>query len=288
MSSPRPCGLLGLVGRDLAPCRTAARPTSPSTVAGRKFIGGEPMKPATNRLPGLLVELARRGQLLQHAALEHRHPVAEGHGLGLVVGDVDGGDAQALLQPRDLGAHLPAQLGVEVRQRLVEEERVGLADDRATHRHALALTARQVAGLALEVLVELEGLGGRAHLLVDLGVGGLGQAQRERDVLVDGEVRVERVVLEDHRQVAVARRQVVDPLVADHHVAGGDVLQARRSSAAASTSRSPRGPTRIMNSPSGDVDADVVDGGEAVAVLLDDVAASSMAAMSVNPSLRRR
>ena len=24
----------------------------PSTVAGRKFIGGEPMKPATNRLPG--------------------------------------------------------------------------------------------------------------------------------------------------------------------------------------------------------------------------------------------
>jgi hypothetical protein len=24
----------------------------PSTVAGRKLIGGEPMKPATNRLPG--------------------------------------------------------------------------------------------------------------------------------------------------------------------------------------------------------------------------------------------
>ena len=24
----------------------------PSTVAGRKFIGGEPMKPATKRLPG--------------------------------------------------------------------------------------------------------------------------------------------------------------------------------------------------------------------------------------------
>ena len=25
---------------------------SPSTLAGRKFIGGEPMKPATNRLTG--------------------------------------------------------------------------------------------------------------------------------------------------------------------------------------------------------------------------------------------
>ena len=142
------------------------------------------------------------------------------------MGDVDRGDAEPLLQPRDLGAHLAAQLGVEVGQRLVEEERVGLADDRAAHRDALALAAGQVARLALEVLVELERLRRRPDLLVDLVVGGLGQPQRERDVLVDGQVRVERVVLEDHREVAVARRQVVDPLVADHHVAGGDVLEA--------------------------------------------------------------
>ena len=140
---------------------------SPLTVAGRKFIGGEPMNPATNRLHGVFVELPRGGELLEDPALEHRDPVAQRHRLGLVVGDVDRGDAEPLLQPRDLGPHLATQLGVEVGQRLVEEERLGVPDDRPAHRDSLPLTTGQVAGLALEVLVELQRLGRVAHLLVD-------------------------------------------------------------------------------------------------------------------------
>ncbi len=62
----------------------------------------------------LLVELAWAGDLLQLALAQQGDPVAERHGLGLVVGDVDGGDAQAALQAQDLGAHLATQLGVEV------------------------------------------------------------------------------------------------------------------------------------------------------------------------------
>ena len=38
---------------------------SPSISPGRKFIDGEPMKPATNRFFGRAVELARRADLLQ-------------------------------------------------------------------------------------------------------------------------------------------------------------------------------------------------------------------------------
>ena len=47
------------------------------------------------------------------------------------------------MQFLDLGAHLLAQTRVEVGQRLVEQERLGLPHDGAAHRHALALTARQ-------------------------------------------------------------------------------------------------------------------------------------------------
>jgi hypothetical protein len=36
-------------------------------VAARRFIGGVPMKPATNRLSGLVVELERRPDLLHDA-----------------------------------------------------------------------------------------------------------------------------------------------------------------------------------------------------------------------------
>ena len=177
----------------------------------------------------LLVELARGGHLLQHALLEDGHAVAEGHRLGLVVGHVDRGDAQAALHLGDLGAHLTAELGVQVGQRLVEQERVGLADQRTAHGHTLALTAGEVAGLAVQVVVELEHLRGLGHLGLDLVLGELRllvQAQRERDVLEHRQVRVERVVLEHHGEVAVLGRHLVDAPLADREVAVGDVLEA--------------------------------------------------------------
>jgi hypothetical protein len=83
------------------------------------------------------------------AVLEHRDAVAHGHGLGLVVGDVDRGDAEAALQRSDLRAGLDAELGVEVRQRLVHEEDLRLTDDRAAHRDTLTLTAGERLRLAV-------------------------------------------------------------------------------------------------------------------------------------------
>ena len=115
----------------------------------------------------------------------------------------------------DLGAHLHAQLRVEVRQRLVHEERCRLAHDRPTHRHALALTAGKLARLAVEVLLELEDCRGLANAGVDLGLGYLGELEREADVVVHAHVRVQRVVLEHHRDVAVFRLDIVDDLVTD-------------------------------------------------------------------------
>ena len=56
------------------------------------------------------------------------------------------------MEPRDLGAGLHAQLGVEVRERLVHEEHRRLPDDRPAERNALALAAGQLPRLLLEVL----------------------------------------------------------------------------------------------------------------------------------------
>ncbi len=60
------------------------------------------------------------------------------------MGDIYGGDAESALQPQDLGAHLAAQLGVEVGQRFVEQERVDLPDDGPAHRDPLALAAGEL------------------------------------------------------------------------------------------------------------------------------------------------
>lgn len=61
--------------------------------------------------------------------------------LGLVVGDIDHGGAQAAVQGGDLGAHRHPKLGIQIGQRLVEEKDPGLAHDGPADGHALALAA---------------------------------------------------------------------------------------------------------------------------------------------------
>ena len=83
-------------------------------------------------------------------------------------------------------------------------------------------------------------------------------------------MRVERIVLEHHRQVALTRSLLVDPLAPDQHVAGRDVLEADDHP---QQCRFPatRRPDEDHELTIGDVEADVVDGLETVSVLLDDV-----------------
>ncbi len=67
----------------------------------------------------------RRADLLDRAAAHHHDPVAERHRLGLVVGDVDRGGARACFCSREISVRIwHAQLGVQVGQRLVHQERL--------------------------------------------------------------------------------------------------------------------------------------------------------------------
>ena len=109
------------------PIRTSAPPLR--RPAGRHramVIAGVPIKPATNTFGRPVVDLARRVELLQIAprmtAIRDRH----GHRFELVVGDVDHGLADPAVQLDQLGAHMGAELGIEVRERLVEKEDVAV------------------------------------------------------------------------------------------------------------------------------------------------------------------
>ena len=81
--------------------RQAPKRASPSsTTASTRFIAGEPMNAATNRFAGCSNSALGRVALLQHAAAHDGDPLAERHRLDLVVGDVDRGHAEALVQAR--------------------------------------------------------------------------------------------------------------------------------------------------------------------------------------------
>src|SRR5207245_1503548 len=93
----------------------------------------------------------------------------EGHRFRLVVRDVDGGGAHFLVHLLDLGAHEHAQLRVEVGERLVEQEHLGIAHDGAPHGDALALAARELLRLPVEQLADAEDAGDRRHASPNLG-----------------------------------------------------------------------------------------------------------------------
>ena len=66
--------------------------------------------------------------LVNEALLHDDDAVGKCHGLGLVVRDVDGRDARLLLDAADLAAHVHTQLGIQVGERLVEEQDAWLDD----------------------------------------------------------------------------------------------------------------------------------------------------------------
>ena len=76
--------------------------------------------------------------------------------------------------------------------------------DRAPHRDALALTAGEVLRLPVEVRLEVEELRNLAHPLHALRLRDTVLLEREAHVRRDVELRVEGVVLEHHRDVAVS------------------------------------------------------------------------------------
>ena len=119
----------------------------------------------------VVVQVLRGADLLEQALAHDGDPLAHRHRLDLVVGDVDHRGPEALVEARDLGARLHAQLGVEVGQRLVHQEHRGLADDRPAERDALPLAAGELLGLAVEQVLELEDPGRLADALLDLGLG---------------------------------------------------------------------------------------------------------------------
>ena len=114
-----------------------------------KFIFGRADEAGDEEIVGIVVERQRRADLLDAAVAQHDDLVGQRHRLDLVVRHVDHGGAEALVQLGDLDAHLHAQLGIEIGERLVEQEDCGLAHDGAADSDALALAAGKLPRLAV-------------------------------------------------------------------------------------------------------------------------------------------
>src|SRR2546428_997213 len=93
---------------------------------------------------GPRVDLLWAPDLLDPAVPHHRDAVGDRDRLLLIVGDVEGRDPEVLLDPADLAAKTEPDLRVERRERLVEQEDLTAAGERAGERGPLLPPPREL------------------------------------------------------------------------------------------------------------------------------------------------
>ena len=178
-----------------------------------------------------VIDFVGRAHLQQLAVAHHADAVAEHDRFGLVVGDVERGHAGLLEDAAQIVAQPQAQLGVEIRQRLVEQQQLRPVDDAARQRHALHLPARQRHHRTVGIFGQADQ---RQHL-VDLAAGlrarDLAMLQRIDHVLPHRHMRPHRIGLEHHAEVAQPRRHQNaargrrHDIAADRNLAAGRMLE---------------------------------------------------------------
>ena len=121
----------------------------------------------------IVVQVKRSTDLLDDAELHDDYDVCHGQSFNLVVGDVDHRSLEAVVQGGNLCAHLDTKFCVEVGERFVKEEYLGLADDCAAYCNTLSLSTGEGLGLSVKQFFDLEDLGCFTYTLIDLFLGEL-------------------------------------------------------------------------------------------------------------------
>ena len=156
------------------------------------------MNDATNASAGSATSSLGRSRLSQPPVDDHAHALREGRRVLEVVRDEQDRDAEPGEQVVQLGADRRLRVRVERRERLVEQQDLRVARERARERDALPLAAGELArprvrevrdAKALEVVVR-------------------SVTPRVLDVLANRHVREERVLLEDEPDAPALRRQL--------------------------------------------------------------------------------
>ena len=125
----------------------------------------------------------------------------------------------------DLDTHLNSQLRVQVGERLVHQEYFRVTNDRTSHGNTLSLSTGKRFRFTVEQFVQIEDSCGFAYFFVNLVFRDFTKFQSERHVVIYGHMRIQRVVLENHRDVTVFRLYIVHYFSVDLQCSVCDIFQ---------------------------------------------------------------
>ena len=106
------------------------------------------------------------------------------------------------MQAGDLDTRIDTQRGIEIGQRFIKQEQVRIAHDRAADGDPLTLAAGQFGRLALQIGFKFQHLDSKADLPLDIAACGARLAKAEAHVLFNRQMRIQRIGLEHHRDLA--------------------------------------------------------------------------------------
>src|SRR5262249_11872157 len=154
------------------------------------------------------VDLVGCAGLFDQSIAHHDDAVGHRQCFLQVVGDVERGDAEAVLEVAKFDAHIGAQLRIEIRQRLVEQQHRGLEYEGARQRHTLLLATRKLGGAPGTKFAHLHHVEPPLYLFCDFRHASFANPQPVGDVVEHGHVGPDRVGLEHHRQAALFGRNI--------------------------------------------------------------------------------
>ena len=169
---------------------------------------GAAHKPGHKAGAGFVVHLGRGADLHKLAVPHHGDAVGHGERLFLVVGDVDEGNAQLLLQGLQLQLHLAAQLKVQRAEGLVQQKHPGPVHHRPGNGHPLLLPAGKLAGHPVFIPGQLHQFQRLSYGPGNLLFGAAAKLQAVPDVGGHRHVGKQGVILEYGVHVPLVRRGV--------------------------------------------------------------------------------
>ena len=118
------------------------------------------------------------------------------------MGDHNSCNAQLLLQRLYFMAQVYADFGVKRRERFIKQQQPRAGGDGARQSDTLLLSARQLRGIFLGLLNQADQLQQFQHPGVNIWFAAPGVLQSESNILLDGQIRKQRIGLKDNAIVS--------------------------------------------------------------------------------------
>ena len=141
--------------------------------------------------------------------------------------DIDESDAKALLDIFELNLHILAQLEVKSAERLIEQEHSGVNGERARDGDSLLLTAGERIYISLVEALEVHELKHLFNSGFYLFFGQLFDTQTKRHILINIQMRKERVSLEYRIDLPLVRGKRIDFFAVKNNLTLVGVYEAR-------------------------------------------------------------